>query len=323
MISRVCLFTFALLTSCSLFAAPPEIEIPTFATVGDVDLQELAKGHIAMNSQTNLGQDRFMAVQSLYIVRAPVDVVLQRSAAWDPSRSRGTNVIAHYEFGSASPAAFEPIASMKAGSYRNLAKLTEGLPKPSSMLNLTQNEAESFKGNVPEFWMGVLASRAQAFASGGASAVPAYQGGSSTISPGKDLRQLLSAQGKVERQFSGLIGASGLRGGGKSSNYWELIDVEGLGAFVLGAFYQSKAQDTMQTLDVQYYASSGYYAALILHQFWPVTVDGKVATMVWRGDLISAPSLEGLRGVERVGSGRAMRREIEKTIDIFRRDAER
>jgi hypothetical protein len=58
-----------------------------------------------------------------------------------------------------------------------------------------------------------------------------------------------------------------------------------------------------------------------LQQLWPVQVDGREATLVWRVDLVSSGTLADLRGTERLGSGAAMMRDIQKDIRAFVRDA--
>jgi hypothetical protein len=50
-------------------------------------------------------------------------------------------------------------------------------------------------------------------------------------------------------------------------------------------------------------------------------VDGREATLVWRVDLVSSGTLADLRGTERLGSGAAMMRDIQKDIRAFVRDA--
>ena len=77
----------------------------------------------------------------------------------------------------------------------------------------------------------------------------------------------------------------------------------------------------MQSADVLYYASGGYYAAVTLYQFWPVEVDGKSSTLVWRGDLISSAELADLRGVERLGSESALLRDVAKSVRALRSDS--
>ena len=68
-------------------------------------------------------------------------------------------------------------------------------------------------------------------------------------------------------------------------------------------------------------ASGGYYAVVTLQQLWPVQVDGHEETLVWRVDLVSSAALADLRGTERLGSGAAMMRDIQKDIRAFVRDA--
>jgi hypothetical protein len=103
--------------------------------------------------------------------------------------------------------------------------------------------------------------------------------------------------------------------------YWELLDVDDQGVVTLGASYnRGGAGGTYQAADVLYYASGGYYVALTLYQLWPVTVDGKPSTLVWRGDMISAASLGTLHGVERLGSESVMMKNITKAVTLFRRD---
>jgi hypothetical protein len=97
--------------------------------------------------------------------------------------------------------------------------------------------------------------------------------------------------------------------------------VDDQGVVTLGASYnRAGAGGTYQAADVLYYASGGYYVALTLYQMWPVTVEGKSSTLVWRGDMISAASLGSLHGVERLASESAMMKDISKAVTLFRRD---
>ena len=135
---------------------------------------------------------------------------------------------------------------------------------------------------------------------------------------------LLKQQEKIRHQFSSLLGATGIgRGGGSLSPelYWELLDVDDQGVVTLGASYnRAGAGGTYQAADVLYYASGGYYVALTLYQIWPVNVEGRASTLVWRGDMISAASLASLHGVERLASESAMMKDILKAVTLFRRD---
>jgi hypothetical protein len=173
----------------------------------------------------------------------------------------------------------------------------------------------------------VLVARAKSFISGGTSAEPPYDHSGETIRVSEELNGLLKQQGKIRRQFSGFLGETGIgRGAGALTPelYWELLDVDDQGVLTLGASYNRPGTGgTHQAADVLYYASGGYYVALTLYQMWPVTVDGKASTLVWRGDMISSASLASLHGVERLGSESAMMKDISKAITLFRHDTAR
>ena len=178
--------------------------------------------------------------------------------------------------------------------------------------------------SVAAFWADVLAARTKTFVSGGMSAEPPYDHAGPSVRASDEVNGLLREQGKIRQQFSGLLGATGTgRGAGslRAELYWELLDANDQGVVTLGASYsRGAAGGTYQAADVLYYASGGYYVALMLHQLWPVTVDGKPSTLVWRGDMISAASLGTLHGVERLGSESMMMKNITKAVTLFRRD---
>ncbi len=178
--------------------------------------------------------------------------------------------------------------------------------------------------SVVAFWADVLTARTKSFVSGGMSAQAPYDHAGPSIRASDEVNGLLREQGKIRNQFSGLLGATGIgRGAGslKPELYWELLDVDDQGVVTLGASYSRGATGgTYQAADILYYASGGYYVALTLYQMWPVTVEGKSSTLVWRGDMISAASLGSLHGVERLGSESLMMKNITKAVTLFRRD---
>jgi hypothetical protein len=156
------------------------------------------------------------------------------------------------------------------------------------------------------------------------SAQAPYDHAGPSVRASEEVNGLLREQGKIRSQFSGLLGATGIgRGAGslRPELYWELLDVDDQGVVTLGASYSRGGPGgTYQATDVLYYASGGYYVALTLYQMWPVTVEGKPSTLVWRGDMISAASLGSLHGVERLGSESLMMKNITKAVTLFRRD---
>ena len=182
-------------------------------------------------------------------------------------------------------------------------------------------------GSVVAFWSELLAGRARLFASGGTAAQPPYNYSDNAIRPNEEIKSLLKQQDKIRRQFSGFLAGTGIGrgpGSGTTDHYWELIDVNDQGVLTLGALFSGKGPGgSMQAGSVLYYASGGYYVALTLYQFWPVTVAGKNSTLVWRGDMISSSQLESLHGVERLASEASMVKDVSRAIALFRRDTGR
>jgi hypothetical protein len=176
---------------------------------------------------------------------------------------------------------------------------------------------------VVAFWTDVLTGRTKSFVSGGMAAQAPYDHAGPAVRASDEVNGLLREQGKIRQQFSGLLGATAIgRGAGSlpAELYWELLDANDHGVVTLGASYSRGGAGGYQSADVLYYASGGYYVALTLHQLWPVTVDGKPSTLVWRGDMISSPELGSLRGVERLGSESVMMKNITKAVTLFRRE---
>ena len=247
---------------------------------------------------------------------------------FDPTAHRELNVYLHADL-PATPSAGNFAKLNDPPSNAAVKALAAATEKMSSELQLSQAEAKSYSPGQPVFgfWTEVLLQRAQAFASGGASAQAPYDHTGNAVQPGKEFAALVRQQGKVNRQFGGFLGSTGLLGGKgslKPELYWELLEVEDEGVLTLGASYnRSTAGGGAQIADGLFYASGGYNVALTLYQLWPVEVGGKPSTLVWRGDFISADSLGDLHGIERLASESAMRKDILKAATLFQRHSSR
>jgi hypothetical protein len=281
-----------------------------------------------------MSNPRFLAVQSCYVALGSSPA--QQAEAlrrWDATRHRELKVFLHSDLPSNPTASnFEKLKNAPGNaSVRSFVAATQKL---SSELQLSKDEAKKSStgtgdgGVIPDavvaFWADVLGARTKTFVSGGMSAEPPYDHAGPTIRASDEVNGLLREQGKIRNQFSGFLGATAIgRGAGslKPELYWELLDADDQGVVTLGASYsRGAAGGTYQAADILYYASGGYYVALTLYQIWPVTVEGKPATLVWRGDMISAASLGSLHGVERLGSESVMMKNITKAVILFRRD---
>ncbi len=315
---------FFFLIPVSLLAADPVSEMAEFSVFGKVELAELAKGEIKTATGAPMSTARHLSVQSCFVVPKTPAQVMAAMKRFDPTAHRELKVYLHADLPAAPSAGnFAKLNNPPSnGAVKALAAATE---KMSPELQLSQAEAKSYSPGQPVFgfWSDLLLKRAQAFASGGAAAQAPYDHTRNAVQPGKEFAALVRQQGKVNRQFGGFLGGTGLLGGKgslKPELYWELLEVEDEGVLTLGASYnRSTAGGGAQIADGLFYASGGYNVALTLYQLWPVEVGGKPATLVWRGDFISANSLGDLHGIERLASESAMRKDILKAATLFQR----
>jgi hypothetical protein len=314
--------------------ADPVSELASFSIFDKVDLTQLAKSDVKTAHGPPMRNSRFLAVQSCYVTPGSPAQQVEALRRWNPANYRELKVFLHSDLPSnPGPANFEGLKNAPGNaSVRSFVAATQKL---SPELQISKEEAKRFSGAtgaggggvmppaVVAFWTDVLTARTKSFVSGGMAAQPPYDHAGPSVRASDEVNGLLRDQGKIRQQFSGLLGATAIgRGAGSlpAELYWELLDANDQGVVTLGASYsRSGAGGTYQAADVLYYASGGYYVALTLHQLWPVTVDGKPSTLVWRGDMISSAELGSLRGVERLGSESVMMKNITKAVTAFRR----
>lgn len=310
-------------------------ELASFSIFDKVDLAQLAKSDVKTAHGPPMSNPRFLAVQSCYVAlgSSPAQQI-EALRRWDATRHRELKVFLHSDLSSnPTPASFEKLKN--ASDNASVRSFVAATQKLGPELQISRDEARKFSAgagagggvipaSVVAFWTDILTARTKSFASSGMSGQPPYDHTGPSIRASDEVNGLLREQGKIRSQFSGLLGATGIgRGAGslKPELYWELLDVDDQGVITLGASYnRSGTGGTYQAADVLYYASGGYYVALTLYQLWPVTVEGKPSTLVWRGDMISAASLGSLHGVERLGSEAVMMKNISKAVILFRRD---
>ena len=309
-------------------------DLASFSIFGKVDLAQLAKSDVKTAHGPPMSNPRFLAAQSCYVAPGSASQQIEALRRWDPTRHRELKVFLHSDLPLSPTAAnFEQLKNAPGNSsVRSFVTATQKL---GPELQVSREEAKKFSAgagggggtmpaSVAAFWADVLTARAKSFVSGGMSAQPPYDHAGPSVRASDEVNGLLREQGKIRTQFSGFLGATGIgRGAGslKPELYWELLDVDDQGVVTLGASYnRGGAGGTYQAADVLYYASGGYYVALTLYQMWPVTIEGKSSTLVWRGDMISAASLGSLHGVERLASESVMMKNITKAVAFFRRD---
>jgi hypothetical protein len=313
------------LCGASAIAADALAELGKFSAFEQFDLGKVAGGKIVAARGPALEHPRDLAIQFVYVVPGPLAKVVEAHRQWDPSRHAELKVIMHGDV-SAKPVAGDFAALAKppgGGAVKALVSASQKLPNKDG-LQLSTAEAQAFpKGAGLGGWGLLLAQRAAGFSARGLAGQPPYEAGKETIRPADEVTRLLKQQPKIRAQFRGLIDATPLgaaAGSLPAQLYWELFDVDGVGALSLGASYAKEGAESTQLLDLQYYASGGYYVYFSLYHLWQITVDGKPATLVWRGDSIASQSLGELRGVEKMGSGAAMMAEVKKAVTFFLKD---
>ena len=323
------LFIAIVFATTSSLKADPLTELASFSVFDKVDLAQLAKSDAKTAHGAPMSNPRFLSVQSVYVSAGSPAQHLQGLRNWNPMEHHEPKVLIHSDVPpAANESAFAKIKS--APDNPAVRAFVAATGKMSNDLQLSREEAARWKGGDAalsgaggDFWMAVLAGRARAFASGGTSALQPYDHAGSAVRAGDELNGLLREQGKIRKQFAGLLDSTGLgRGGGsvRPDLYWELLNVDNVGVVSLGAFYGRSAGGSAQAADSFYYSSGGYYVTLTLYQMWPVEVNGQASTLVWRGDLVSAASLAELHGVEKLGSESAMMKDVAKSISRFRKE---
>jgi hypothetical protein len=315
--------------------ADPITDLRSLSVFKDADLGKMAGGEVLASKGPAMSLARGLSVESAYVVRAPVKTTVALQQRWDPTRHPELKIYVQGDVGRGSD--FQGLASVRSNSsVKAFVDATLKLPGDASKLQLSRAEANMFSpggssegampASVVAFWSKVLAERARSFNSGGLGAEAAYETAGPPVRVGEEVSRLIRESGNVRTYFSSLISSTpigGGRGSAPTSQTWQMFDADGIAAVSLTASYGKPVGDGWQAADLQYYASGAVYTVLTFYQLWPVRADNQDATLVWRVDMTSAAQLGELRGVERMGSGAAMMREIQKSVKAFLRDNSR
>lgn len=318
--------SFALLVCAFLAAqahADPLADLAKSSSVGQVDLAELAGGKVTCVRGPTLSAARDLSVQSVYVIHAPVAKTLEMHKQWDAAKHPELKVYLHHDLPATPTPADFAVEWPSNAAVRELIAATQKLPE-SKGLQLSNDEAKAFKGSgfpaVHDFWSQLLYRRASSYAKDGVSKQPPYDFAGGGSRPAGEVARLLKEQPKIFSAFRPIIGGEGVS---RPSRYWEMFDAQDQANFLLGDAFSLSVGDSAQLLDLQYYASGGFYAYVTLYQMWPVTIDAKPATLVWRVDCISSQELSELQGTEKIGSASGLRSEVVRTIELFKKDVER
>jgi len=322
---------FALFFPVAIQAADPVADLAKLSVFGTVNLPQLAKGEIKTGPGTPMSTGRFISVQSCFVVPNPPAKVIAAMRLFDPTAPtahREMNVYLHTDL-PAAPTVADFSKLNNPPHNPAVEALTAATRKMSTDLQISRAEAQKYSAGQPVFgfWSDLLAKRAQEFVAGGAARQAPYDHTRDSIQPGREFAELMRQEGNVSRQFGGFLAKTSLFGGKgslKPDLYWELLRAEDKGVVTLGATYSQPTSDGgVQIADGLYYSSGGYNVSLTLFQLWPVTIDKRPSTLVWRGNFISSRAVGDLHGIARLAADSAMKQDILRAVTIFQRDASR
>ncbi len=289
-------------------------------SVEPVNLHELATGKIATSSNASMSLARGMSCQAVFMVNAPLETTHQTLLKFSPTKHAELEVFQHHVFHGEKDSAFDtlqlnPKVSASAALIRSMGDASAiQLAKREVSLMPKQHTAEA----AQPFLASILHDRwARFFKNGDFGSVGTYDAGS-------ELRSLLGEESKMAKHFGALLAPLNAKGapGTPKFFYWDLSVVDKKSAIQLGAVYGAELPDRRQVLDVTYYSSNAYLVAITLYEMLPVTLDGKLQTLVWQGSLVSTTGIEGGLGLKRKIGAKMMISDVEKWIRIFRADAQ-
>ncbi len=318
------LLALATLTLGATVLAGPLEELRSLSLLPPVDLAQLKAGKI-VSERGPLGDfSRGIHLESCYFIKAPLEEVGKGLLHWDPVQRRDPDVRLFREY--ALPGAPDVFRKLELDSgFAGDKWLLDQTARAAQTgeagdLHLTSEELALLRAKARppvEAWREILRGRSEALARGGLAAVPPY-GADKSISPGSELRGLLTLAPKVARHFQPITGAQPLVAGGKPASeavgYWEAIKVRDHTTLQLGLYAARKSAESWQLINCVYYPTDTYFMAVDLFQLWPV--DG--GTLVWQASFVSAPFRTYLGGVDRYVAGKLMTDETLSTIKAYR-----
>ena len=331
-------------TLCAVSAIAAEeaalAQLKSFSCFEDVSWSALKGGEVQTQRGSLMKFRRGMTGESCYIVKATPAAVAHALQTFDPS---GEDSSVHFHSSIHNPIQDSDLAklnleSSRYGVKRFVSKTMAVVPEQNDFF-ISKAEAAQIQKTVKaagnpgkpaeaarRAWLEVLKARATEFDQTGLAKLSVYETGGSTVDPVADTKSLFAELPGISSEFEPLLAETGLEGASTFRKeiaghlYSEVINYDIQATLELGAIFTRKLPDgRIQILDAIYFSSGIFYISMCLYELWPVQVDGKPATLVWRGDLLSTPTLEVTRGVERIAYGKVMMVEVRKSIESFRK----
>ncbi len=317
-------------------ASEPLDDVKRFGDFPAADLHRVLNGDILGTRGSLMNFPNGLSAQTCFVTPAAAAETVRRLLVWDPLPHEVLSVFAYQAVHAPCAATDFQTLSLKSGQgpIRWLLDKTLATTADKSDLNLTHAEAQELATCVsgspdPQgasaCWVELLRKRVAAFQHRGFDGLLPYEASGASVSPAKQLREMMREQPAVVHQFETLLQQSGLLGDQKSglltpTLYWTLFTANHHATLSLGAIYLLPQDDHYQILDVQYYVSAKYYAAATLCEIWPMRVGEKSSALVWRGDFVAAPTLVFARGIDRIIYGAILLQEVKKVVRCFQDD---
>ena len=293
-------------------AVEPVETVQRLSGFRQVDVARLLAGEVLTERGALMDFPNGISAQSCFAVALPAEEVARRLQVWNPTAHAELKVSAFNAVAvPCRPADFTSLqltATQK--SVRWLVEKTLATTPAKSSLHLSRAEAEELAGSlatstssqrITEYWSKLLTARATAFQQQGWDGIAPYEGAGKATSAVTQLRALLNDQSAVAREFAPVLRKAELLGHAADAKlvpfyYWRCFEANHHATLSLGAVYRLAVGERYQVVDVEYYVSGDYYAAVTLYEIWPVTG----GALVWRVDLFAAPMLEYTKGMERL-----------------------
>ena len=337
------LITRALLISALalLVSAPLRADLNSdlaFSAFHDADVNAMAGGTVLQARGPIMAFPRGITSQSLFIIDAAPADVAKKLITWNPDTHADLKVWFHKSLPPQPTAAdFSELANLPDNSsvkFQIDSTASFNLESPS--LQVSKEEAQLIvaaaaqekdpKALFAKVWSQILTGRINDFLSGRGNAASDMASGGD-VHPMSDVKSLLHSDIKIYGQYQHLLNQTPFKALASNTTvtkippadlYCDFFDVQGSAALGTGAIYQASNGSSIQSLDVEYYTNYGVYCTIELEQMWPINVNGKTETLVWRDDLVSAPNVAYLHGTERLASSMIMLQETKGGVDAFK-----
>jgi hypothetical protein len=309
-----------------------------FTAFQNVDVNALASGNVLQARGGLMTFQRGISSQSLYIIDAAPTDVAKKLLTWNPSTHADLKVWLHKSLPPqptiADFADFTNLPDNKSVNFQidSTASLDPAKPElqvskeEAQLIATAAQQEKNSRALYAKVWPQIILGRINDFLSGRAANDVDIADDGSTIHPISDVKSLLHSDIKVYGQYQRLLNQTPFKSLAGSAGpkipptnmYCDLFDVEGSAALGTGAIYQGPNGNSIQSVDTEYYTNYGVYVTIEMEEMWPIQVGGKNETLVWRDDLVSAPNIAVLHGVDRLGASMIMLQETMEGVKAFR-----